>query len=204
MLERGSGRLLTSTGAFLLSCCVVCDNFDKNEEKFQPDDAAKGQSEKQASGSTSSQDISMPERSRLQDFVKDFAKCAVRGVPCEVIDNSTGSVFAAAYFIDPTLQMLQLKRSEASYREIKLADIGEIQDFEASRASGELASPGVPEAVRRALDGGNRLAERLLVIHSGPRVEPVFLLEGSSVDRDRFIMCAKILRLYAQSHSGDP
>eukprot|EP00413_Alexandrium_margalefii_P021272 CAMPEP_0204551508 /NCGR_PEP_ID=MMETSP0661-20131031/25932_1 /ASSEMBLY_ACC=CAM_ASM_000606 /TAXON_ID=109239 /ORGANISM="Alexandrium margalefi, Strain AMGDE01CS-322" /LENGTH=192 /DNA_ID=CAMNT_0051558503 /DNA_START=39 /DNA_END=617 /DNA_ORIENTATION=- len=186
-----------------LSCCA-CDHFDKNEENFQPNHA------KEPSSKTASHEISLPEKSRLQDFVKDFAKCAVRGVQCEVIDAGSGAVLPAAYYVDPLLQRLKLtklRRSEAGgndeapLQELELADIQEIQDLEAARPQRELWARAAPEAVRRATEGDG-MADRLVVIASGQRAQTVFLLEGSAVDRDRFIMCTKILRLYAQTHGS--
>mmetsp|Transcript_51356 Transcript_51356/g.99274 ORF Transcript_51356/g.99274 Transcript_51356/m.99274 type:complete len:84 (+) Transcript_51356:147-398(+) len=62
----------------------------------------------------------------------------------------------------------------------------------------------LPEKVLQAADSDG-MRDRLLVITFDDGTEPAHLLEGSSVDRDRFIMCVKILKIFAQNaHSfGD-
>mmetsp|Transcript_41068 Transcript_41068/g.116263 ORF Transcript_41068/g.116263 Transcript_41068/m.116263 type:complete len:202 (-) Transcript_41068:135-740(-) len=194
--------------------CTCCDHVDQAEENFQgPRDAAKGAGERSgdpppgaaatsASAGASSGGVP-PEKSRLQEFVKDFAKCAVRGIPCDVIDSERGSVFTANYFIDPALQRLSLRKCNAGgtseaplYRDLDISTIQDIFDIDSATASGRL-----PEGVRNAVRGDGQ-KERLAVISFEDHTPAAFLLEGSPVDRDRFIMCVKILRLYAQTHGG--
>mmetsp|Transcript_86826 Transcript_86826/g.225519 ORF Transcript_86826/g.225519 Transcript_86826/m.225519 type:complete len:208 (+) Transcript_86826:34-657(+) len=197
------------------SSCLACDHVDRGEENFEqqlPRERKAATSEKRgaanasgssgggAAGGGTEVSASPPERSRLQEFVKDFAKCAVRGCNCEIVDGGSGSLFSAFYIVDASLQKLTLRRSqpqanqESIYRELELARIRDVLDFEASKAQ-------LPEAVLRAVEGDG-MRERLLVISFSDGTPAAFLLEGSAVDRDRFMMCVKILRLYAQTHGS--
>mmetsp|Transcript_92714 Transcript_92714/g.276505 ORF Transcript_92714/g.276505 Transcript_92714/m.276505 type:complete len:195 (-) Transcript_92714:143-727(-) len=183
--------------------CAACEHVDKSEENFQAQLSREGKIDyapaNQEAADTASNDDSLPEKSRLREFVKDFAKCAVRGVKCEVVDAQMGTSFSAAYFVDPPLQHLSLRQSETSetnYREVELARIQDVHDLEAAKAARQLNSSLLPDAVVRCC--GDDLRDRLLVIAFDDQTPPVFILEGSSVDRDRFIMCVKILKLYAQ------
>jgi hypothetical protein len=142
-----------------------------------------------------------PERSRLREFVKDFAKCAVRGVGCTAIDSKTGATVQAAYHVSPSLQQLTLRLSqkegaatELPFRDFDLTSIKEIHDVESAKCT---SSSLLPQPVLQATDGEG-MRDGLLVITFEDGTEPAHLLEGSSVDRDRFIMCVKILKIYAQ------
>eukprot|EP00927_Polykrikos_kofoidii_P084709 TRINITY_DN9010_c0_g1_i2.p2 TRINITY_DN9010_c0_g1~~TRINITY_DN9010_c0_g1_i2.p2 ORF type:complete len:202 (-),score=43.27 TRINITY_DN9010_c0_g1_i2:38-643(-) len=179
----------------LASTCFKCDHVDMEEEEvFAP---------QQSRGEKSS----LPnDRPRVQEFVTDFAKCAVRGVPCEVVDTDSGTVFPAAYSIDPPMQKLTLRRGTVEqglarkpFREFELSRVEDIFDFRsADTLSAPSGRPAVPEVVRRTI-GTDVLRERLFVVVLKDELSPVLVLESSSVDRDRFIMCVKVLRLYAQT-----
>jgi len=94
----------------------------------------------------------------LQDLVKDFARGAVRGVPCVVLDPQTGDRVAATYSIDPSLSQLLLRSTHAgasaATRHIEIAQIADVAD------PGEVAPHLVLEAT--ATSG---MRERLLAIH---------------------------------------
>ncbi|CAJ1419688.1 unnamed protein product [Effrenium voratum] len=155
--------------------CCVCDHIDKGEENFV---AAKAPQEKKHASTP-------PEKARLQEFVKDFAKCAIRGVPCRVLDPKTGQTEEAAYFLDPQIQRMMLKRPqtpETVLASIRVENIKDVVDADA----------GVSQAISKAE------ADRLAVLTFRNGEPSIFLLEGTVVDRDRFVMCVKILRLYAQ------
>eukprot|EP00440_Ansanella_granifera_P027225 gb/GFBE01029572.1/.p1 GENE.gb/GFBE01029572.1/~~gb/GFBE01029572.1/.p1 ORF type:complete len:190 (+),score=38.47 gb/GFBE01029572.1/:1-570(+) len=177
--------------------CCVCDHVDKGEENFVAQGAGGKVTYEPVTDPTNSRSIvdPRPEKSRLQEFVKDFAKCAVRGCPCEVINPHSGEVFSAAYFIDPQLQRLSLKRSqppETTFRELSMLQIKDVLD--AGSAGSQF-----PEAVVNTMNRPG-IQERIVVVSFMDSSPNAYILEGSQVDRDRFIMCLKILRLYAQTH----
>jgi hypothetical protein len=134
-----------------------------------------------------------PEKSRVQEFVKDFAKCAVRGVPCHLIDGETGKKHDMAYFIDASLQRLTLRSDQgADYpppRELLIAGIQDIADLETAKASAKSTStPPLTNALLMDPDQ-DALRDRLVVLSLEGGQRAAFVLENSSVDRDRFIMC---------------
>mmetsp|Transcript_96335 Transcript_96335/g.190836 ORF Transcript_96335/g.190836 Transcript_96335/m.190836 type:complete len:211 (+) Transcript_96335:60-692(+) len=195
--------------------CTSCEHVDKSEENFTsqheqdsgtPYAAVQEDQDRntQLAGATDA----LPERSRLREFVKDFAKCAVRGVACVAIQSRTGETMQLTYHVDPSLQQFFLRHTQKEgvasalpYRNFDLARVQEVHDIESAKSTnGSL----LPEPVLRAADReGTR--DGLLVITFEDGTEPAHLLEGSSVDRDRFIMCVKILKIFAQNaHSfGD-
>mmetsp|Transcript_40253 Transcript_40253/g.108757 ORF Transcript_40253/g.108757 Transcript_40253/m.108757 type:complete len:196 (-) Transcript_40253:67-654(-) len=190
--------------------CAACEHVDKSEENFQTHLQRDGKIDyapvtEDAPPVTGPSDDAPPEKSRLREFVKDFAKCAVRGVRCEVVDAQTGNAFPAAYFVDPPLQRLTLRRSEPGegprpeppHRELEMAHIKDIHDLDSAKAAQGPNGSLVPAAVLRACE-----KDRLVVITFDGETPPAFILEGSAVDRDRFIMCVKILKLYAQNAQG--
>eukprot|EP00435_Cladocopium_sp_Y103_P016344 s2917_g4.t1 len=170
------------------SDCCVCDLIDKGEESFVP---SKGQPQPAVKKSAANEHRAgvAPERARLQEFVKDFAKCAIRGVPCHVVNPQTGHASGASYFLDPKISRLVFKRSQTPETVIANIQMENIKDV--------LVDSGVSEKVISKHDV-NRLA--ILTFQNGD--PSVFILEGSQVDRDRFALCVKILRLYAQMQQG--
>eukprot|EP00930_Biecheleria_cincta_P058203 TRINITY_DN44055_c0_g1_i1.p1 TRINITY_DN44055_c0_g1~~TRINITY_DN44055_c0_g1_i1.p1 ORF type:complete len:191 (-),score=45.19 TRINITY_DN44055_c0_g1_i1:49-621(-) len=181
--------------------CCACDRVDKGEESFVGQGGAGNrQNYEPAADPTllrNSAD-SQPEKARLQEFVKDFAKCAIRGSFCEVVDPKSGDVFAASYFLDTDLRRLCLRHAaplEKTFAELELLQVKDIQDADAAKAL-------LPESVLKALSRGEGSREKLAVVSFLDSSPSAFVLEGSAVDRDRFIMCLKVLRLYAQTHGA--
>mmetsp|Transcript_40006 Transcript_40006/g.87352 ORF Transcript_40006/g.87352 Transcript_40006/m.87352 type:complete len:198 (+) Transcript_40006:54-647(+) len=178
------------------STCCACDRVDIGEETFTQQVLHDPQGDPQGDRAPESGvPQAAAEKSRLQEFVKDFAKCAVRGVHCRVVDSATGNAFHAAYSVDASLRRLIL-RSDASndlyHRNLEMSRIKDVYDFES-------ATEVLPEAVTHAI-GGSDTRDRFLAIVFADGSEPVCILEASVEERDRFIMCVKILRLYAQTH----
>eukprot|EP00427_Karlodinium_veneficum_P025627 CAMPEP_0169100722 /NCGR_PEP_ID=MMETSP1015-20121227/21244_1 /TAXON_ID=342587 /ORGANISM="Karlodinium micrum, Strain CCMP2283" /LENGTH=155 /DNA_ID=CAMNT_0009161693 /DNA_START=278 /DNA_END=743 /DNA_ORIENTATION=- len=136
--------------------------------------------------------VMTPERQRLQDMVKEFAKLAVRGVSCQVIDGQHGQLYSAAYYVDAQLSRFSVLPStpddQAHELQMKL-----IQDFHEHEAGSAVAA----EAVIWAGKHGKK--DQLIVIELVDKSPPVFLLEASAADRDRFILCMKVLRLYEEA-----
>eukprot|EP00929_Paragymnodinium_shiwhaense_P118569 TRINITY_DN90483_c0_g1_i1.p1 TRINITY_DN90483_c0_g1~~TRINITY_DN90483_c0_g1_i1.p1 ORF type:complete len:234 (-),score=45.22 TRINITY_DN90483_c0_g1_i1:89-790(-) len=215
----------------LASSCCVCDHVDRGEESFaaqlsrsgkvsyepvaEPSPSAPSEETLHAAAVSSSSKANADtsqQKFRLQEFVKDFAKCAVRGVKCHVLDGHTGEVITVSYGIDPDLRRLTLRRLpvkselDTPYAELELSHIKDVHDFDAAFALGKVTSAEhLPEVVSSKVDTVD-LKERFIMIlpeAAGSSMDgPLFIMEASSVDRDRFIMCMKILRLYAQSSHG--
>lgn len=213
----------------LFSACRACDHVDRGEDSFLPPQMRNEKvvyepvSERQAAspfssspGAVGSQHSvpssigrlggsAVPEKQQVQEFVKDFARCAVRGVPCEVVDESSGAVFKALYLIDAAMQRLTLRHhrldanAQGPYREIEMSRIHDVYDLEAGESLALLGKGVVPEVVLGAVSQESA-RDRLVIVALEDGLPPACLLESSTVDRDRFIMCVKILRLYAQTH----
>jgi len=132
-----------------------------------------------------------PERVKLQELVKDFAKLAVRGVNCQMICGQTGRLYSSTYYVDGMLERLSVlpENPEDPPHELPMTSIRDFHDHESGRSV-------AGEAVIWASKCGKK--EHLIIIEpADPKQPPVFLVEASPLDRDRFIMCMKVLRLYA-------
>lgn len=204
-------------GEMPLSACLSCDHVDQDEvhcEQQLPRDKKPPHGDRRLPSGGGDAFATGPEKSRLQEFVKDFAKCAVRGTECEVIDEHTGQLVSCKYFVDAQLQKLSFRQVGQNnspspgggqspqspqgglMREYQLGCIQEVMDFDS-------AKPQLPPQVLHAVNQASH-RERLIVMKfSDDKNSPAYLLEGSGVDRDRFVMCVKILRLYAQTHGAE-
>eukprot|EP00928_Gymnodinium_smaydae_P041830 TRINITY_DN28263_c0_g2_i1.p2 TRINITY_DN28263_c0_g2~~TRINITY_DN28263_c0_g2_i1.p2 ORF type:complete len:249 (+),score=64.48 TRINITY_DN28263_c0_g2_i1:152-898(+) len=218
-LQRGSAAQQI---LFPFACCAACDHVDKGEESFQQQQPQasrlllsgdqQGQNSEDASAAPTVGGMgglptasSRDGEAQLQEFVKDFAKCAVRGQPCEVLDASSGEVAQVRYLLDPSLLKLTLLPRLAANgtasgmmkeRQLQIANIAEIQSMD---LPGDALAGCLSEAAASALNMG-AARERALAILMDDGSPPLFLLEGSGVDRDRFVMCVKILRIYARAY----
>jgi len=211
----------------LFNACRACDHVNRAEDNFitpqirdekvvyepaserqvvataPPGSAGSAQSVPKSFSQISGNGL--PEKQMVQEFVKDFARCAVRGVQCDLVDESSGSVIKGSYYIDVAMQRLTFKqgRPEATaqgpYREIEMSRIHDVYDLEAGESLVLLGKGVVPEVVVRSVSH-DCARDRLAIIALEDGLAPVCLLESSSVDRDRFIMCVKILKLYAQTY----
>jgi len=131
----------------------------------------------------------MKEKARLQELVKGFAKRAVHGVACQIVDVATGRINPAAYEIDRQLRRLRVvpKDPDVPIRAHNISRIRDSFSIEAGEAS-------VPPAVRSALVEEQ---QRRLVLISFEDAPMLCLLEASIAERERFVTCLKILRLFA-------
>lgn len=136
----------------------------------------------------------MQEKARLQELVKGFAKRAVHGVSCHVVDVATGRVYPAAYEIDRQLQRLRVvpKDPDVSIRSSSISGIRDSFSIEAG---------DVPPAVRSALVEEQRKRLVLISFYDAPML---CLLEASVAERERFVTCLKILRLFATHADAEP
>jgi hypothetical protein len=131
----------------------------------------------------------------------------MRGVPCEVLDNVSGQIVRMCYFIDPCLQRVTVRRGAkwreaiagAIYREVEVAAIVDVYDLEAATSFGRSL---VPESVLRQHSDAV-LRDRLAVIAIEGGAPSLCILEGSTMDRDRIVVCLKVLRIYAQTYGRE-
>lgn len=194
--HQGGGRQ-----AMLYTNCCTCDQVDRGEERIGGSRVGAKLSYEPAIGVESDaimqagqegipmQPMEPHTPQKVQQLVKEFAKCAVRGIPCELIDGKTGDKYPATYFIDQFLQRLTLAPDAVGGPQC-VAAIAQIRDMHDYGAN-------FPEVVRSSLSG--EIKDRVLMIVFSDDTPPAFVVEASSVDRDRFMMCVKILRLYART-----
>uniref|UniRef100_A0A7S1FFU4 Uncharacterized protein n=1 Tax=Noctiluca scintillans TaxID=2966 RepID=A0A7S1FFU4_NOCSC len=214
----------------LTGTCCACDLVDGGEDRFQhtlrnnkevyepvasPDrgrdgrvghDAPQGGhkevgtsaglSSARMIGSQRCDEQQIPEKARLQELVKEFAKRAVRGVPCTLVEADNGRMYPASYHVDQWLKKLTFKPDNLGDRRrvVDMTQIQEIFDYEGATSMFLLSG---------AIALGVEDRDRLLVIKFSDNTPSVFLLEASSAERDRFIMCMKILRIFAQTDGPD-
>lgn len=133
------------------------------------------------------------EKARLQELVKKFAKSAVQGVPCELVLES--GMTRGKYKIDKKLQKMTMEseaQGTANYT-FMVSSIQEIHRME----DGEVHFP--PNA-RQTL-GPDERARALAISYTNDAGQPgtVCFLENGATDKERFLTCMKILRLYSQT-----
>lgn len=137
------------------------------------------------------------EKARLQDLVKTFAKNAVQGVACQLLEEQTGRMVAAKYNIDKQLKKMTVKSTEEGVslqHVVPLACIQEIYRIEDGEGSFPKTAQNVnPPDLDRILmclytpDERTQQSQRLC------------FFEASPMDKERFLTCMKILRLYSQT-----
>mmetsp|Transcript_5086 Transcript_5086/g.7062 ORF Transcript_5086/g.7062 Transcript_5086/m.7062 type:complete len:221 (-) Transcript_5086:59-721(-) len=207
--------------------CCSCDNVDKYEDDYsvvrgndraqQSEPARVGTSpgnvasqpgaheapavskaappQPQSSGipPPSTPDLEVPnEHVKLQELVRDFARGACHGIACEVVDP-TGQVVKGKYTLDSFLRKLTVQAPAAPQpleKQIELTSILEVFDRETA---------GLPKALQGKLR--NEQLDCLLAIQStsvgGGPPQSLYLLAGDALDRDRFLMCMKVLKKFA-------
>lgn len=133
------------------------------------------------------------EKARLQELVKSFAKRAVQGIRCTAVDVNTGECVAAKYSVDRKLQQLILSVIGQSDEVCYLAQIAEIYRIDDG-------DEFLPKPILSRLSQADQ--ERMLYIVHGPQQEKqLCILENDIDDRERFVTCVKILRLYSQQNT---
>mmetsp|Transcript_41484 Transcript_41484/g.72868 ORF Transcript_41484/g.72868 Transcript_41484/m.72868 type:complete len:202 (-) Transcript_41484:96-701(-) len=132
------------------------------------------------------------EKARLQELVKGFAKRAVHGIECQLLDDEVGEAFPAKFFVDRSLRKVRITPRVPDRPEIiiELSQIRETLDMEAGNAV-------IPRAIHRSLSEDER--RRTVIVNVDGPQPPICILEAGPAERERFIMCMKILQLYAQT-----
>jgi len=136
------------------------------------------------------------EKARLQELVKNFAKNAVQGMPSQLMDEGGGLV-QAKYQIDKHLKKMticQIPEGGGMQHVVPLSGISEIYRIE----DGEGLFPTA------ALNLQSQDIERVLMVmytDDYGQAHQFCFFEASAVDKERFLTCMKILRLYSQTNT---
>lgn len=139
------------------------------------------------------------EKLKLQDLVKSFAKRAMKGVSCSLVDMDTGAARPATYFVDRFLQQFTLTMDE--HGELPATEetqrVGEVSEIFVRKAGVETLKP---EAAA-ALDDESK--ERVVVIAFGGACVDArrgwsCLLVGTVEDATSFAVCMRALHLYCK------
>mmetsp|Transcript_86877 Transcript_86877/g.194664 ORF Transcript_86877/g.194664 Transcript_86877/m.194664 type:complete len:204 (+) Transcript_86877:130-741(+) len=138
-----------------------------------------------------SPDEKLQEKARLQELVRGFARRAVRGINCQLVDVATGRASPAAYELDRQLRVLRVTPKDPSLP-VQAGRIALIRDAYGAEAP----ESWVPPAARAALSEEQRARMALLSFEDAPMV---CLLESSPAEKERLVTCMKILRVYAQT-----
>lgn len=132
------------------------------------------------------------EKMRLQDLVKDFAKRAMIGVSCGLVDLDSGSVRQATYLVDRQLQKLIVKideQGEAPAAE-ETRHIGSISEVFVRTAGVEKLTP----QAAAALDDASKDKLVLMTFASGS----LCLIENTAEEATSFAVCMRVLHVYCK------
>lgn len=130
-------------------------------------------------------------KTRLQEMLKSFAKRALRGITCTLFTDS-GELLPAKYQLDKRLQNLVMMVDDNFRVNCPMAEIRSIHQPE----DGEHFFPKIVNLLN------DEQKRRLLMIsYNGERSahKTLLFLENDTFDREQFLACIKILRLYSNS-----
>lgn len=135
------------------------------------------------------------EKQRLQELVKNFARDAVNGVGCTMLNRQDGSKFEGQYSLDKSLSELSFKCDSVKFAvTIYLANIQEILRWE------DLLKGDQSDIVSML---GEELAPTVILIKgadpTAPQAGDVCIVMPDEMKRECFVTCLKILRLYCQN-----
>eukprot|EP00747_Dinoflagellata_sp_TGD_P168267 gnl/TRDRNA2_/TRDRNA2_194241_c0_seq1.p1 gnl/TRDRNA2_/TRDRNA2_194241_c0~~gnl/TRDRNA2_/TRDRNA2_194241_c0_seq1.p1 ORF type:complete len:240 (+),score=39.66 gnl/TRDRNA2_/TRDRNA2_194241_c0_seq1:87-806(+) len=155
-----------------------------------------------------------PERARLREVMKSFVNRGQQGVPIELVDETLGSVKRGTYHIDERLQKIILKEEGADPPGIGgCTGDNECLPDGSGRSSAHVVMLSRLIDVLRPEDGDTsfppgammELSEdqkkRLVMVQYSTEAQDkcqVLFLEATPVDRQRFLMCVRILRRYME------
>eukprot|EP00747_Dinoflagellata_sp_TGD_P050865 gnl/TRDRNA2_/TRDRNA2_147015_c0_seq1.p1 gnl/TRDRNA2_/TRDRNA2_147015_c0~~gnl/TRDRNA2_/TRDRNA2_147015_c0_seq1.p1 ORF type:complete len:239 (-),score=38.55 gnl/TRDRNA2_/TRDRNA2_147015_c0_seq1:35-751(-) len=132
------------------------------------------------------------ERAMLREVMKNFVHRGQQGVQIDIVDGMQGSLKRGTYQLDGGLQHITVKEDGAdSISHVVM--MKNLVDVHRPEDAGSLFPRGV--LMRLSEDQKTRL---ILMQHRTESQEKrdIFLLEVSPMDRQRFLMCIKILRRY--------
>lgn len=132
------------------------------------------------------------EKERLQDMVKEFAKCVVQGQQCQWLPNAMGAPRPATYSFDKALKVFSLVPDDSPPVSFDMMKIQEVTKDLRETPFAELLQLPTPHAL-----AGDELERRFVCVQheengGGPR--HLGLLMPNPYERERFYTCMKILR----------
>mmetsp|Transcript_83608 Transcript_83608/g.249436 ORF Transcript_83608/g.249436 Transcript_83608/m.249436 type:complete len:216 (-) Transcript_83608:73-720(-) len=140
---------------------------------------------------------------RIEACVIEFVQCALTGLPCKVVDMTFpggGSIFQAMYLVDAGIRRLILRTQPGGverglvFLELNLANICDVYSLEAEHLLMDLGpDPVLQEPLRRECASGSC---SLLAVEDA-NLQRATLLLPSDGRRDHFIVCLKVLSVYA-------
>lgn len=138
------------------------------------------------------------EKTRLQELVKKFAKTAVRGIDCRLmVDSTSGETTPAKYYLDKALRKMSFITGDSENSTVQhvvlLANLQEIHRYE----DGEKLFPKGAQKLVKSKDTDNLLLINYLDDRN--QNSSVCFLEQSTVDKERFLTCMKVLHLYVKT-----
>jgi len=141
------------------------------------------------------------EKERLQDMVKEFAKAAVQGQPCQWLPapGATGQPIPATYAFDKGLRHFIVRPEDSSPLQLEMARIADVVKDVRGTPFGSVPRLPPPHAL-----SGDELDRRFVYLQGlppeGPNgIEYVALLLPNPYERERFFTSMKILRWASES-----
>eukprot|EP00747_Dinoflagellata_sp_TGD_P164158 gnl/TRDRNA2_/TRDRNA2_183697_c0_seq1.p1 gnl/TRDRNA2_/TRDRNA2_183697_c0~~gnl/TRDRNA2_/TRDRNA2_183697_c0_seq1.p1 ORF type:complete len:226 (-),score=40.21 gnl/TRDRNA2_/TRDRNA2_183697_c0_seq1:24-701(-) len=162
-------------------------------------------SARSASVSSMSPKESTPEKQRLQEQVKQFARESLSGVECMLFDPVCARKSMGHYRLDGTLKYMHFVRHDGSAcSAIPIAQIGKISAYT------EL--PEIDQkAISEVLQQDECRCLLLIKASSESKAPPsdnggtvggeAYILLPDAVETERFASCMKILRMYCQTNA---
>eukprot|EP00927_Polykrikos_kofoidii_P049588 TRINITY_DN43631_c0_g1_i1.p1 TRINITY_DN43631_c0_g1~~TRINITY_DN43631_c0_g1_i1.p1 ORF type:complete len:190 (-),score=32.74 TRINITY_DN43631_c0_g1_i1:42-611(-) len=181
--------------------CCSCDHREAEDSQhtiYVPSVSAEakadvfGEMPRFSDVSSMSQAEKTREKARLQEMVKAFAAQAVYGVECQMVNLLSGQVAPARYVFDRQLREMKITPHDAAIPETT-REIGRITTtMEFSECAAKWLTPTVQDSLTE------EQRSRLILVQFD-QAPMVCLLMMNVSERERWVMCTKILRLYAQT-----
>jgi len=167
------------------------------------DDDAAGK----ADGSTRSESSQTSEqkaedKARLQQLVKQFARDSLRGVPCKFVDLSKREVTSAVYKLDGNLNWISFQSGNGSST-FAVISVGQIEHVNRWEEVLDIDKSFMEEPLKQE-DRNCVLQVRATVatqMNGQPSDTAATVVMEDDMQKERFITCLKILRLYCQTNT---
>jgi hypothetical protein len=138
------------------------------------------------------------EKDRLQNLVKSFARTALLGATCTLLDVAAQSHVAASYTLDRQLQRLHFANVDGGPSVACDVPMSEIDEMLAYRDLSQEAQ----KVLNLFLTDQECRCHLLLRANIESKLQEVQLLFEDAASKDEFMTCVKILRLYCQKDSA--
>lgn len=141
-----------------------------------------------SSGRSMTSDEKRREKQRLQDMVRDFARAVSLGMPCHWLDSSgAGRACPAVYSLDESLTWFTVQPDGGQPIAFQITCIHEVSKH----------TSGTPFSNLHVLLTDAEVFKQgfaCVQYKVGSQVQPLGILLPNSLERERFIICMKILR----------